>query len=464
LEKLVLVFNRERLGAVLIMAPKFLVLARKAIGEALELTSGKNEPLLKLNKRQCKCVVQKLSEIREILRYVESAAGFANSLERREATLGKELYRVVTDALLLIKKCRGEQWLRAAIRQRSEKNSEDFVEICSEVQWCTSVLCICLQSTIRKQAAFVEPEACDRRLSVLDHFKLEAAANQDREDLRLNLKLLRQDHVCDSSCASSKAENCLAAQFLKKLNSRPTESAADQGSTSAEILPSLWKVNHRDLPDLRMIGKGSFGEVQETKWLEDKYAKKVFRGIDNKSFKPESARVCHPKVVRVVGWSEGRNGENKSILMELMTEDLLKFLGKRLKNNGSQGTAHVPLSILAAVDIMLQVARGLKYLHNRDVPHGDVRSMNVLVKRLSGAPELEYSEGYLNAKLGLSKTKNSSTRYANQRWMAPDVLEITKGKNVSDAVQLPEIAHPYRADVYSFAIVCCEILTGKEPF
>jgi hypothetical protein len=99
LEKLVLVFNRERLGAVLIMAPKFLVLARKAIGEALELTSGKDEQLLKLNKRQCKCVVQKLSEIREILRYVESAAGFANSLERLEATLGKELYRVVTDVV-----------------------------------------------------------------------------------------------------------------------------------------------------------------------------------------------------------------------------------------------------------------------------------------------------------------------------------------------------------------------------
>jgi hypothetical protein len=210
-------FLIERLGAVLIMAPNFLVLARKAIGEALDLTSGKDEQLLKLNKLQCKCVAQKLSETREILKYVESAAGSANPLERREATLGKELYRVVTDALLLIKECRGEQWLRAAIRQRSEKISEDFVEICYEVQWCTSVLCICLQSAVRKQAAVVEPEACDGRLSVLDHFKLEAAANQDREDLRSNLELLKQGHVCDASCASSKAEKCLAAQFFKKL-------------------------------------------------------------------------------------------------------------------------------------------------------------------------------------------------------------------------------------------------------
>ncbi|CAM6047206.1 unnamed protein product [Sphagnum compactum] len=460
------------------MAPNFLVLAGKAIGEALDLTSRKNEQLLKLNKRQCKYVAQKLSETREILKYVESAAGSANSLQRREATLGKELYRVVTDALLLIKECRGEQWLRAAIRQRSEKSSEDFVENCCEVQWCTSVLCICLQSAVRKQAAVVEPEACDGRLSVLDHFKLEAAANQDREDLKSYLELLSQGHVCDATCASSKAENCLAAQFFKRLDSRPTELEADQGSTSAEILPSLlWKVNNRDLPNVRKIGQGSSGEVRETKWLEDKYAKKIFPGVDNKSFKQESevlARLCHPNVVRVVGWSESRTGVSKSIVMELMQEDLRTFLENRLDNNESKGSADVPLSILAAVDVMLQVARGLKYLHSRRVAHRDVKSMNVLVKRLSGAPELEYSEGYLIAKLadfGLSKTKNSSTRHANQtlnvgtrRWMAPEVFEITKDKIDSDVVQLPEIAHPFKADVYSFAIVCYEILTGEEPF
>jgi hypothetical protein len=459
------------------MAPNFLVLARKAIGEALDLTSGENEQLLKLNKRQCKCVAQKLSETREILKCVKSAAGSAHSLERREATLGKELYRVVTDALLLIKECRGEQWLRAAIRQRSEMSSEDFVEICYEVQWCTSILCICLQSAVRKQAAVVEPEACDGRLSVLDRFKLEAAAYQDREDLKSYLKLLSQGHVCDASCARSTADKCLAAQFSERLDSRPTELAADQGSTSAEILPSLlWKVNHRDLPNLRKIGQGSFGEVQETEWLHDKYAKKVFPGVDNKSFKQESevlAHLCHPNVVRVVGCSESRTGVNKSIVvMELMQEDLSTFL-ENLDNNESKGSADGPLSILPAVDLMLQVARGLKYLHSRTVAHRDLKSMNVLVKRLSGAPELEYSEGYLNAKLadfGLSKTKNSNTRYSNQtpdvgttRWRAPEV-KITKDKVDSDAVQLPKIAYPFKADVYSFALVCYEILTGKQPF
>ncbi|CAK9230783.1 unnamed protein product [Sphagnum troendelagicum] len=458
------------------MAPNFLVLARKAIVEALDLTSGENEQLLKLNKLQCKCVAQKLLETREILQYVESAAGFASAFERCEATLKKELYRVVTDALSLIKECHGEQWLRAAIRQRSENSSEDFVEICYEVQWFTSILCICLQSAV--QAAVVEPEACDGRLSVLDHFKLEAAANQDREDLRSYLELLSQGHVCDASCAMSKAEKCLAAQFFERLDSRPTKLAADQDSTSAEILPSLlWKVNRRDLPDVRVIGKGSFGEVQETKWLEDKYAKKVFPDVDSKSFKQESkvlARLCHPNVVRVVGWSEGRKGANPSIVMELMQEDLSKFLSRCLDNNESKGSADVPLSIPAAVSLMLQVAQGLKYLHSRRVVHRDVKSLNILVKSLSEAPKVEYNEGYLHAKLadfGLSKTKNWSTRYSNQtsdtgtrRWMPPEVFTITKDKVDNDAVKLPEIAHPFKADVYSFALVCYEILTGKEPF
>jgi serine/threonine protein kinase len=149
--------------------------------------------------------------------------------------------------------------------------------------------------------------------------------------------------------------------------------------------------------------------------------------------------------------------------MELMHEDLSKFLRKCLVNNQPKGSADVPpLSILAAVDLMLQVARGLKYLRSRDVVHRDLKPLNILVKPLSGAPKLEYIEGYLNAKLtdfGLSKTKNSSTRYSNQtsdvgsrRWMAPEA-KITKDKVDGDAVQLPEIAHPYKADVYSFARV-----------
>ncbi|CAK9254245.1 unnamed protein product [Sphagnum jensenii] len=316
------------------MAPNFLDLAKERIVEALDLTSGEKEQLLKLNKLQCKCVARKLSETQEILQSVESAAGSRTDVFDRCEVALKELYRVVTDAVLLIKECCDEQWLRTAIRQHGDKSFEDFAEICYEVQWCTSILCISLHSAVTRQAAIVELEACDGRLGAFDRFKLETAVSQDGEDLRSKLELLRQGHVCDVKCVRSQTDPCLAAQLLVRLDNRPTAlAAADQPTTTAEMLSYLlWKVDYRDLPDLKLIGRGASADVLETEWLGEKYAKKVFPGVENKSFEAESANLAtlfHPHVVRIVCWSEGRRRENCSLVMELMQEDLFRYLNTR---------------------------------------------------------------------------------------------------------------------------------------
>ncbi len=73
------------------------------------------------------------------------------------------------------------------------------------------------------------------------------ASNQDQQNLRSNLELLRQSHVCDASCVRSQTDACLAAQLLERLDGWPTALVSDQAATT-ETWPSLlWKVLPRDL-------------------------------------------------------------------------------------------------------------------------------------------------------------------------------------------------------------------------
>jgi hypothetical protein len=456
------------------MASNFLLLAGEAIAEGLDLTSGDNEQFLKLNRHQCKCVAQKMYQSREVLQVLDPDV----YVVRCEAAL-KELYRVVTNALSLIKDCRFEpslkkddrsepslskdddhkSWLRAAITQRSYERSEDFEEICYDLQWCTSIVSIgCLQSAATLQDPILVPEDCDGKLGAVDLFKLQRAAIQDREDLRSNLEPLKQGHVCDDSCEFSQTDSSLAAHLLERLNSKPTP------TTTGILTSSLWKVDAEVLPHLAILGKGAFGMVVKTEWLGQKHAEKIFGEAKEGSFKQECevlAGLSHPHLLRIVGSSvNGSPNLEYALVMELMQEDLAAFLKRTT----------VPLSILTALDLMLQVARGVKYLHSKGIVHRDLKSANILLASLTAAPELEPCLTAKLADFGLSKTKNSSTSkqtkdQGTRKWMAPELFGIPEDETDNGSMEpLRPRVHPFKADVYSFAIVCSEILTKKEPF
>ncbi|KAH8948063.1 hypothetical protein BDL97_11G076400 [Sphagnum fallax] len=249
--------------------------------------------------------------------------------------------------------------------------------------------------------------------------------------------------------------------MVDHLLDRYSQQASGQ-STKVESPLLLWNTqDDRTLPIAKHLGQGTYGTVYQSVWLGLPCAQKVFTGAENVSFKKEAdilGTLKHPNIIKLFCCTT--DAKSCSLVMELMSTDLRNLIDEKMKD-----PKHVvPFSLPVAVDIMLQVARGLKYMHEQRVGHRDIKSSNILVNRTS-VPELT-EMGYVDVKLadfGFAKAKLMSSTATKQTknigtksYMAPELY-----------TQEEEIAkknYPLKADVYSYGITCGEILTGKIPF
>lgn len=136
-----------------------------------------------------------------------------------------------------------------------------------------------------------------------------------------------------------------------------------------------------------------------------------------------------------------------------------------LLHSPREGEDVMPFSLPVAIDIMLQVGQALWYMHDRHVTHRDLKTANILVRRVNKALADFCNEGYLEIKLadfGLAKAdENTSTsewqsvNAGTRRYGAPEVFD----KDWSAERKFPPMA-----DVWSFGVMCSEILSGKAPF
>lgn len=310
-------------------------------------------------------------------------------------------------------------------------------------------------TTKRRELIFCDPDSfwllCkpygELQHTALDCSTLEALEKEDADTLTEALGKMIQN------CRNHGDEYRIAELLIRRL--------AHSVEAGPGLLPeSLYNVPSAEFIVKDVLGRGAFGSVHKIEWLGEEFAEKRIFGVTDLESLDEAAilqALQHPYAVFSLCHSVYT--DSCSIVMEKMEQDLDKFIKKRCELSSPPFRLHV------AVDIMLQIAQAMAYVHSKNIIHRDLKPKNILVNvdpifDDNGNVIGLNNNGYVRVKVtdfGVSKLK------------PPDDSKFTTLKTGTGYWRAPELFTPntkytVKADVYSFAVVCYEILTGQQPW
>lgn len=147
------------------------------------------------------------------------------------------------------------------------------------------------------------------------------------------------------------------------------------------------------------------------------------------------ARLSHPNIVTI--FSFHRIEDEYVIAMEYVAGRSLKEMLQERKH----------LQPEEAVDLIVQVAEGLRYAHARNVIHRDIKPANILVDREGRVKISDFGIAKILGAQGLTKT---GMLIGTPWYTSPEQII---GREID-----------FRSDLYSLGVTFYEVLTGRVPF
>ncbi|CAM6072574.1 unnamed protein product [Sphagnum tenellum] len=408
---------------------------------------------IQLNNHLCNYLYKWVGKTKLVLEYHKRASIRRATISQERAFREVELVVKRGEDLLLKCMCGQSSWLEAAITLANIK--EEVLDIVLDLSFWKRMLKIAIayanmgESTVLQYAAKAVEKDEDLYEKLLkEGSSLQKAAGHDMSHLLTKLLEVKEKHASggEGSTASIQEREYILSIYLLSC-------IEDDDRIAAEVESQL-----KDIKWGEPLGSGAFGQVSEVTWLQQLCALKRIHNGDPKEVK--ISRGCnYPHIVQFFWFWEQERTSN--IIMERMPEDLSKHIQRLVERNGGR-----PFQLHVAIDIMLQIAKAMRYLHNKKpkkIVHRDLKTSNILVRPLA-----DNSQGYVHVKLadfGISKFYNMSEtsssltfRKGTSVYAAPEVFN-EESKYGSNSSNLPPMI-----DVWSFAMVCSEILTGTMPF
>lgn len=172
--------------------------------------------------------------------------------------------------------------------------------------------------------------------------------------------------------------------------------------------------------------------------------------------RPQRRRAMHRcNVSHVVLLKDGK----LAFRIAQYSTDLRTFIDRRIE------TQSPPFDNDIAIQCMLQIAMGMQDLHKDDIIHSDLKAANVLISNSLFGYEPEPVEYPLYC--WVADFECSVGCFGTGFWRSPQILQALRDleENVITREAFGKIdLYTKESDVYSYAMTCYEVLTGRQPF